>query len=220
MPAALAALMNVPVEWLCNARIVAGHAGYLQMGLLNVAYQWRTILMFVPSVLSSVCLPVFSRNIQTDSPAMERYHHFNALVVIGIGTGICLFAPQILALYGRSFSGSEGIVILRLVVLAMVVSGVGNPAAVVLAAKNRMWQGFAQNAVYAGILLAGVVPYGPAYGAKAMGMALLAGYGIQTLICYASIADVMPRSAVRRTVLVTFASWGAGILLILASGCL
>jgi O-antigen/teichoic acid export membrane protein len=220
VPAAMAGIMIIPVEWVCNARVVAGPEGYAQMGMLSAAYQWRTILMFVPTILSSVWLPVFSRNVETDSDLMRTYHRNNALIVGVLGIGICIGAPWILGMYGRAFCADEGVLVLRLVVLAMVISGVGCPASVVLAAKDRMWQGFLQNAVYAGILLAGVIPFGMSLGAVAMGMAILAGYGFQTIVCYATVADVMPRSTVIRTLAVVFLSWGAGIILILANGFL
>jgi O-antigen/teichoic acid export membrane protein len=60
LPAALCGSMVGPVNWACSALLVNQPAGYSEMGIFTAANQWRMAILFIPSLVVQVALPLFS----------------------------------------------------------------------------------------------------------------------------------------------------------------
>ncbi|WP_295676928.1 oligosaccharide flippase family protein, partial [uncultured Empedobacter sp.] len=63
LPAILAGLMVGPTVWYCNYLLVNQSNGYFQMANFDIASQWRNTILFIPSALAQVALPLLASNI-------------------------------------------------------------------------------------------------------------------------------------------------------------
>jgi O-antigen/teichoic acid export membrane protein len=96
--------------------------GPANLGLFAAAFAVKTMVMFLPSQMVGVLLPVLSRSHAGPEPGGGRpllYANLAinlAITLVLVGVGI-LFAPRIMALFGRDFpAGSQVLVILLLAV--------------------------------------------------------------------------------------------------------
>ncbi len=63
LPAAISSSLVVPVTWACSALLVNQPDGYSEMGIFSAANQWYVMMLFIPSILGSVMLPILSERL-------------------------------------------------------------------------------------------------------------------------------------------------------------
>jgi O-antigen/teichoic acid export membrane protein len=148
LPAVFAAAMVGPVNWACSAMLVNQPGGYGEMGVFNAANQWFLGVMFLPSVLGQVVLPVLSErygaNDQVRSAKVLKVAiGANALAVVPLVIGLSLLSPFVMDLYGTAFR--DGWPTLVAVLVTAGVMAIQAPVGQVLAASGRMWLGFLMN---------------------------------------------------------------------------
>jgi O-antigen/teichoic acid export membrane protein len=156
LPAFLGGVMVGPVNWICNTILINQINGYSEMGIYNAANQWMLIILFVPSSLSAIILPMLT-NLNQDSNSfkysrMLKYNIIlNILITTIISLGVIVFSPIIMSTYGTSFSGGRSVLII-LAITAILVSynGVIGQA---IASKGKMWIGFILNLMWALVLV-------------------------------------------------------------------
>lgn len=159
LPAALTGALVGPVTWITNTMLVKQPLGYVELGIFTAADQWRTALMFIPRILTSVFLPIFSdlnaRAAYEDDSALDRTILRGQLVmgisVLPIGTLMVAFRQPIWRLYGSGYENGE-IAFTGTVCAAMIASVVAIIGPVVQA-KDDAWFGFLINAVHGVTLL-------------------------------------------------------------------
>ncbi|PKN24419.1 MAG: hypothetical protein CVU64_22165, partial [Deltaproteobacteria bacterium HGW-Deltaproteobacteria-21] len=133
LPALLNAVLVAPVIWLCNTILVNQPGGYGEMGLLGVGHQWRTFLMFLPSIFLHVTLPILS----STSRSSTREDHDRILLltqslsmsaVIPAGVLLMFGAGLLMKLYGEAFAAGD-IVLIGIVATVMIqsIGAVGGP---------------------------------------------------------------------------------------------
>jgi O-antigen/teichoic acid export membrane protein len=158
LPALLAGSMVGPVNWICSAFLVNGHDGYSEMGIFSAANQWYTILLFLPSLLGHVVLPVLSERLgknemRQSSRLLLLAVKTNALLVVPVVVVASVASPYIMNLYGVGFrSGWPTLVV---VLLTAGITTIQNPIGQIIAASGRMWIGFAMNIGWALVFTAG-----------------------------------------------------------------
>jgi O-antigen/teichoic acid export membrane protein len=171
LPALLAATAGVAVNWACNALVVRLPDGMGQFGVYNAANQWRTVIMFIPSTLSTALLPILAsmsgKRDRRRGRILAVSIAINATVAILVALGVCLFAPLILRVYGREFVGGRMVLVLLsgAAVLAATTAVVGQA----LTSAGRMWVGFVLNAIWGAVLI------GATFALRGRGAAGLAG---------------------------------------------
>ena len=148
LPAALAASLVGPVNWLCSAILVNRPNGYDEMGVFSAANQWYAILLFLPAMLGQVVLPVLSerlgrkdsvRSAKTLALAMK----VNLLLVLPLVLLAALISPQIMGLYGEGFR-SGWLTLVCVLATAGILAG-QTPVGQIIAASGRMWTGLLMN---------------------------------------------------------------------------
>lgn len=183
MPAALSSILVAPVLWVCNVMLVKSPGGYFEMGLYNAANQWRSAILFIPSSVGIIVLPILSsfKNIDNRSDyfrVLKSNILFNALLALFLAVLVSAFSLQIMGSYGRAFIVGNGVLILLSfsAVLSSTVSVVGH----VIASRDQMWWGFALNLVWAIslIMCAHVLIKKGAYG---LALANFIAYGIHLI---------------------------------------
>ncbi len=148
LPAVLASSLVGPVNWICNALLVNQPEGYGEMGIFSAANQWYAVLLFLPGLLGSVVLPVFSerlgqRQIKQSMRTLSLAIKTNALLVLPIVLLASIASPYIMNLYGEDFrSGWPTLVV---VLLTAGLLAVQTPVGQIIAASGKMWIGFAMN---------------------------------------------------------------------------
>jgi O-antigen/teichoic acid export membrane protein len=156
LPAVLGSVIVTPVNWVCSALLVNQPDGYAEMGIFNAANQWQIAMLFIPSMLSQVTLPLLSSlNAESDGQQYRKVLILNIIVNAGIAlviaVPIVLFAHMIMSAYGAGFD--QGTSVLSVLALATVLMAVNNVVGQAIASKGRMWIGFIFNILWAIALL-------------------------------------------------------------------
>jgi O-antigen/teichoic acid export membrane protein len=156
LPAFLGGLMVGPVNWACNALLVNQPHGYAEMGIYNATNQWFSAIMFIPSVLAPVLLPMLSERAGVNDRAGSRtilWYAVGGLATVAVPACVvlCLASKPIMALYGPEFSSAwpTMIVVVVTAVLLAIMAPVGN----ILAASARMWISLSMNLGWAVVFI-------------------------------------------------------------------
>ena len=152
IPAALAASLVGPVNWICSAALVNQRNGYSEMGLFNAANQWFAVLLFLPTILGQAALPSLSESFADRNDArlskllmicVKANLAFIAPVVV-LGS---LFSPLIMRLYGPAFASGWPVLVLSFVTAGIL--ALQSPIGDLIVASGMMWKGFGLNAIWA-----------------------------------------------------------------------
>lgn len=182
-PAVMAGLLVSPVTWLASLWLSRQPHGYGELGLFGAANQWRSVVSFIPTILSQPLLPLLT------SLAGERKQSYDRLVIFSIvlnagaaaaaGLTLVLAMPLVSMSYGRSFVGLNNVLIP--LVLAGVISCAAIPVGNALVSEGRIWLGLFLNLIWACCLLAVAYFAIPADGARGLAYSFLAAYVIHML---------------------------------------
>ncbi len=118
-PAMLAGTLVVPPMWIGQAILVRQPQGYMELGFFSVANQWMILLMFLPSVLGAVLMPIIASDSHTTG-ADQLPLFGTPLVIAGVSgallVGVCiLLADPILSLYGAEFAGAKSVFVVVMI---------------------------------------------------------------------------------------------------------
>lgn len=149
LPAALGGLLVSPVFWLCNTIVVKQPNGFEEMAVLDASMQWQQIILFIPTTLSQLLLPILS-SFSNDPDNFKKSFNFNFIINITIALVtfffVLIFSDRILNLYGKSFS--EGTVLLILLCAATIPMICSGLIGKLLIAKNKVWVSFTFNLIW------------------------------------------------------------------------
>lgn len=200
MPAFLATLTPVAVLWLANTWIVDRPGGYKELAIIDIANQWKEIIMYLPAILSTSILPILSSASAKESPSnygkvMGLYYRVMLVISLTLILPVALLSDQILSLYGFTPSQTDKWVIILYCVTTiflMMSSGLGQ----VLISKSKMWQALLLNMTW-GIINVGLTLFFLSRNLGSLGLALafFISYGIYTLgmYCYTKFdAKIQP----------------------------
>jgi len=148
LPALMSSALLSPVQWICAAVLVNRPHGFEQLGVYNAAYQWRTLLLFVPHLVAQVLMPVMTERIAAGDTRGTRRALLagigaGAAVALPIGAALVLLAPQVMTLYGPGFEGGADALVLIAITGALIATIY--PVGHLIAAADRMWLGFLMN---------------------------------------------------------------------------
>lgn len=186
LPALLSGLLVSPVVWICNAMLVNYPDGFGQMAIFDAANQWRTLIIFIPTILSQIALPLLSSSLDTNN----KYNNIlrvnlkiNVVISLLVTAIVSIFSVPIMKLYGGDFE--EGWPVLILLALSAVLFSIGNILGKVLASKGKMWLGFIFNFIWAVLIIAvSYVLLKEGYGAVGLAIANFISYLLFTIIIY------------------------------------
>jgi O-antigen/teichoic acid export membrane protein len=196
VPATLAGIAGSAGVWLSNVALVRAANGYREMALLTAAMSFRSVILFAPSVVSRVSVPVLvSLFGNKDHARYQRAYTGNLLLLTGaaiaVALPISLLAPYLLTAFGRSFSdGSSAVVALSL-------STVFEVAAMALYqqifASGWMWWGLSTVLMRCALLVAFAALLAPERGALGVASANAIAYGGSLALTYLIVRVKMPR---------------------------
>jgi len=160
LPAVLSGALVLPVNWVCRAFLVNRPDGYAEMGIFNAAEQWYGVMLFFPSLLGQVVLPVLSERLGQNEIGQSRRllllaMKMNALLVTPLVIVISIVSPYVMRLYGVGFESGWPTLVMVLITAGLL--AVQTPVGQIIAASGRMWTGFAMNLGWAVVFVVGTV---------------------------------------------------------------
>jgi len=174
LPAFLASIVVGPSMWICNTLLVHQGEGYSQLGLYTAADRWRLLILFVPTSVFGMVVPVLSNLYGSgDQLGFKRVFRANVLLNSGLALLLALIvialARPIMSLYGSSFhAGWPILVILAFSALPEALNTVlGHP----LIVADAMWWRFGFDLLLAGLLLGSASVLIPRWGAVGLAAA-------------------------------------------------
>ncbi len=177
LPAFLASIVVGPGIWVCNALLVHQPQGYAELGIYTAADKWRLLILFVPTSVFAMVLPVLS-NLYGEGNSVGFQKVFranlqlNASLALLAALLIASFAAPIMAIYGNSFRGG------RLVLIVLAFSALPEALNAILGqpliAAHLMWWRFAFDLLLVAVLMTLAWVLIPKWGA----LGLAVSYGL------------------------------------------
>lgn len=158
LPAALCFLANVPSYWLTNSMLVQ-RSGLVEMGIFNAAFQWRTLVIFIPSALNGPMVAMLAgAKGRDDAHEFRRLIAVNGaltLVITGLGgLFMGLAAPMILSAYGKGFVSGHAEGVALLLVASAVPGALSMIVMQAFSSAGGMWVTLFLNVVWGATLIA------------------------------------------------------------------
>jgi O-antigen/teichoic acid export membrane protein len=204
LPAALCSAIVGPVTWAANTILINQPNGYAEMGMFNAANQWRTVIMFLPAVVSQVAMPMMcavSKDAEPGSAnAFRNLLDFAQSLIVALvfpfAVLLMFTATWIMSLYGGAFARGADIVIA--VSCAAMLAATGSATGSAIMSQGRVWLGLAINLSWAAVTLTISWFTVPIAGAKALALASAAGYLLTSVWAFAVLAPQLPSGMLRR----------------------
>ena len=182
IPATLSALMVTPTFWGIRT-ILLQHDGYNSLALFEAADQWKVMMLFIPTAISQMVLPILT-SIRQQRQQFRHVLLANIALIVGISSMITLMVlllgGPIMQLYGKGFSDKMPLVYLA---LSNIFSAYSNIIEMSIYSKNKMWQAFVINLFWAIVLLVSaywLVERG--LNATGIALAVLIAYGLKSIL--------------------------------------
>ena len=180
IPATLSALTVAPVFFAIRSMLVS-HSGYAELGIFEAADQWKVIILFIPTTVSQIVLPILSSLF--DIRKFKKTLGVNILLIAVVSTvialSVALLSPLIMPLYGQSFTD---LMPLTLLAVSTVFSAVSNVIEMSIYSRDKMWTCFGLNLVWAALLIGlSRLFLRQGMGASALALAVLLSYLLKTI---------------------------------------
>ncbi len=149
IPSVLSGIVSLPILWWSKTLLVR-NSGFEEMAIYDVAEQWNMMLLFIPSSISGIILPLLTNVLSVGTQNQyKKLINVNLLINGGITLLLALviipFAPYILKLYGNNFTNY---IPLRIMLLTAVLQAINAVLGQVIASKGKMWIGFGVNLLW------------------------------------------------------------------------
>ena len=179
IPATLSALTVAPAFFIIRAMVVR-EAGYGELAIFEAADQWKIIILFIPTAVSQIVLPILSSTTDTQkfSKALLTNITLIGIVSFVVAAIICLSSQYIMPLYGSSFDNQTPLMLLA---VSTVFSSIANVIEMAICSKEKMWQNFGLNLAWAAIMIICAAIY-INKGATGLALAVLISYAIKCLL--------------------------------------
>ena len=179
IPATLSALTVAPAFFIIRAMVVRA-TGYGELAIFEAADQWKVIILFIPTAVSQIVLPILSST--TDGKKFSKALLANialiGVVSVVVAVIISILSPYIMPLYGSSFDNQTPLMLLA---ASTVFSSIANVIEMAVCSKEKMWQNFALNLVWATIMIA-CAQINISKGATGLALAVLVSYAIKCIL--------------------------------------
>lgn len=185
LPAMLGGLIHWISIWLGNVMLVNRVDGYVQMGVYNASYQWFSIVLFFPSILTNTILPIMAerrgvKDLASTKKVLLSSVKYSFMAALPVGIILTLFSKYIMKFYGHGFDAEWAVfvVIIIAALFACAQNMIGNTFVVV----GKMWIHFKLNMLWCFLYLVNVCfLLGQGFGAMALALAGCIAYIIRFL---------------------------------------
>lgn len=154
LPALLSGMLVSPVMWSCNAMLVNQPKGYEEMAIFDAANQWRNAILFIPTILSQIVLPLLSGSAYNKNKfnrIVKLNLAINFSVSLIIAVTISFLSKFIMGTYGKGFI--EGHIVLIILAFSTILISINGVIGQAIAGIGKMWVGLCLNLFWAIIML-------------------------------------------------------------------
>lgn len=183
LPAAISSMIVAPSYWLVRT-IVVNYGGFEELAMYEAADQWRAIILFIPSAISHIILPILSSTLAESKAQFWRVFKLNLIINVSVAAIIAavvvILSPYIMTLYGSGYADGT---ILMILALSTVFSALSNVIGVSIYSHAKTWMGLLFNTIWAITMISlsyEFVKHG--MGAKGMALAVTISYMIHSVI--------------------------------------
>lgn len=154
LPAALSSLMVAPVFWIIKSMLVRDE-GYGQLAIYEAADQWKIIILFFPSAISNVVLPILSSIVNDSNGKFWKVLKINILLNGGIAfvlsVAMILFGKYFMSLYGKGFNDPTTLIILS---CSTIFTAISQVIGLSISSRGKMWINFIFNMIWSIMVIA------------------------------------------------------------------
>lgn len=186
LPTTLTGIINLPSQWYVMTLLAKEDNGFFELAGYNAALQWFNVLIFIPYIIMSAFLPVFSELIQE-----KRYAKVNQVLVntgmlmmgifLALSLVFYLFGTQIAGVYGGEFSDVE--FLLFLAVFSLLPHSLMLLLTNLTASMDHLWFYFWTQVIWA-VVLIGTSTLWLAQGAEGLLYARLLAFSVQFVLFF------------------------------------
>lgn len=192
LPGFLVLLLMALTAWLGRLILTRQGNGMAALGLFEAANQWRTIVLFLPTTMARVVLPILC-----DTRRSGNGGDYGTAVAMQIRTVSLLTLPLIMLLimlasplsmvYGAKFSGIEAI--LPILLASVYFSALNESTRLIYESSGRQWTGLGLYAIWGSVHLAACWLLVPRHGVYGFALAHLVSEVVLFLL-QAFVADL------------------------------
>ena len=195
LPSALGGILVGVATWLSQVVFAQQPGGYPDLGVFNAAMQWRIAILFLPTALGNVLLPMVTEQREGGSRRFRVFNQLMAWALVSV-TALPLMAfPELVQwLYGARFSTDGFSQTMALTMVTAVVLGYGDGLGRVLTSRDMLWWGAASNLTW-GVLLVGATRLLRHLGPQGLAWAYVVAYLFVTILFLPLywVRDLVPR---------------------------
>lgn len=181
IPAALSSFLVAPAYWAVRTLLIQ-FKDYGELGIFEAADQWRVIILFIPSSLSNIILPILTSS--TDNKKnYKKALNINLLLNTGVAfllaVIISLCSGVIMDLYGDGFNDTTLLIILA---FSTVFSSFASVVGVSIVSRGKMWTSLMFNFSWGCMFIGFTYLFlRMGYGASGVASALLLSYLLHSI---------------------------------------
>jgi O-antigen/teichoic acid export membrane protein len=183
LPAALSSIMVVPTYWIVRSMLVC-HNGFEELAIYEVADHWKIIILFIPSAISQVVLPILSSSLGDGKDKFWKILKMNIFLNAGgalvLALLISLSSSYIMDLYGNGYDDTSTLIILA---ISTIFNSIATVVGLSIYSRAKMWTGATFNFLWA-MMVVGFSYWFISINLGAVGVALsiLAAYVIHSML--------------------------------------
>lgn len=150
LPAALCSIVVSPTIWVVKT-LLANECGFGEVAIFEAADQWKIMILFIPTAVSQVVLPILSSIIDVDKSKFWKVLNLNLYLNVGIAFLMAVFisclSPFIMQLYGKAYVSDYWVLII--LAASTIFSSMANVIGLAISSRSKMWTGFLFNCLWA-----------------------------------------------------------------------
>ena len=183
LPAALSSFMVTPAFWIVRTMIVKNN-GFEELGIYEVADQWKVIILFLPSALSQIILPILSSNLSKEGrndywATLKINLKLNGCITLFFSVIVSILSPYLIQLYGKDFDNFYPIILLA---FSTVFSSLATVLGIAIVSREKMWYGLSFNILWVlNFTFGSYLSLRWGYGVTGVSVALLFSYMFHTI---------------------------------------
>jgi polysaccharide biosynthesis protein len=152
LPAALSSIMIAPTYWIIRTMLVR-NTSFSELAIYEAADQWKTIILFIPTAVSQIVLPILSSIVNEDQKKYKKILYYNislnAIIATILSLIICVGSNFILSIYGKGFTNHWTLIFLA---ISTIFTSISSVVGLSISSRSKMWTGFSFNILW-GILV-------------------------------------------------------------------
>ena len=193
LPAAISSILAAPTYWVIRM-ILVRNTSFSELAVYDVADQWRMFVLFIPSTICYIALPIMSSISNDNVRQFKKLLNSNILINMGIAMFaaifLCLFSSIILSFYGKGYTDNMPFIIMA---ISSIFTSVSTMLGVSISSKAKMWTWCGFNILWGAIAIGSSYYFINVMGLGATGAAygILISFIIHTILQYFYIQTIL-----------------------------